>query len=309
MDSIQELVGTRDIDWVNLGNDVMMITSEMPHGRAPNFAQRSEPVDPELLAAAKKKLEALGTRITGPDGRPMSVEDMFTPRSHVIYGDVVFVKLRTPDPDEIDFSEYRWPFGEQLQEDYDEYHEVPAPLEFFSLTDDDINALTGHLQKWSIRRNPYEFRGPSLSPLAYHRASNIKRLALCDTDITDPPKPDDAYFARTERWRRYSKRGGRRLKKPVLEEIIPGVDDNCIAVFLDYHEYGDDGYYIDYVKTRRDLQGKGYASAIIDYFYEMHSKAKLIHWGKLMRKEMGHLLQKMKKKYPNIESIGSVNYR
>ena len=150
----------------------------------------------------------------------------------------------------------------------------------------------------------YEFRDAGPSPLTYARASNVQRLALCDPSVTNPPAKGDTYFAHIERWRRFSKRG-KRLKRPVLDEVIPGVDDNCIVGFLDYHPYGPDGWYIDYVSTRRDQRGRGYARALVEKFYEQHSDAKLVHWGKMMQPSIGHLLSSMQEKYPDINSIGS----
>ena len=70
------------------------------------------------------------------------------------------------------------------------------------------------------------------SPLEYARSANVKRIALCDSSVSDAPIQGDIYFAEKEQYRRTSK-SGKRLKKPILEEIIPGVDDNCIIGFLD----------------------------------------------------------------------------
>jgi len=152
-----------------------------------------------------------------------------------------------------------------------------------------------------------EFREVGKSPLTYRRSNQVQRFVLCDTSVTDPPKKGDRYFAEIERWRIWSKRGGR-LKKPKLEEIIPGVDDNCIVAFLDYTDTGDRTFYLNYMQTRQGFRGKGYARRIIEAFYRRHAKARMIHWGKMQREEVGHLLDVMKEQYPKISSIGAVNY-
>lgn len=152
------------------------------------------------------------------------------------------------------------------------------------------------------------------SPLTYQRTHNVKRIAYCDDSVTEPPHQRDHYFKEIENWRKYSK-AGKRLKKPVLEEIIPGVSDVCIIGFLDYHQQAkiNDGkntmWYIDYMKTRGDSQGSGVASKLIDQFYETIAQpGDHVHFGKMMREEIGHLKDKMVKKYPEIDTIGSVYY-
>ncbi len=151
------------------------------------------------------------------------------------------------------------------------------------------------------------------SPLTYNRYGDVKRVAYCDSSVTEPPSGRDAYFKEWENWRKYSKRG-KRLKKPVLDEIVPGVSDVCIIGFLDYHKYstttdGSKMWYIDYMKTRGDSTGQGVASKLMDQFYEtVPQPGDHVHFGKMMRKEIGHLKDKMKEKYPEIDTIGSVYY-
>ena len=146
------------------------------------------------------------------------------------------------------------------------------------------------------------------SPLTYNRAGNVKRLALCDAGVTEPPNKHDAYFAEIQKWDRYG-RTGRRLKNPRKGELIPGVADVCIAGFLDYHALGENYWYIDYLKTRGDMRGKGYASRLVDEFFNRYAKpGATIHFGKMMRKEVGHLKDKMAKKYPDVSVIGAVNF-
>jgi len=151
------------------------------------------------------------------------------------------------------------------------------------------------------------------SPLTYHRAANVKRLALCDTAVTDPPGQHDHYFAEIEKWRKYTKSGRRRLKKPVLDEVIPGVSDNCILGFLDYHSQGKyrgkEMWYIDYMKTRDEFGGQKVASRLVDEFFNRHADtASHVHFGKMMHPSIGHLKDKMAEKYPDVIVIGATNY-
>ena len=151
------------------------------------------------------------------------------------------------------------------------------------------------------------------SPLSYNRGGHVKRLALCDTSVTDPPHESDYYFADVQEWERRGKTG-RPLKKPRKGQLVPGVDDDCVIGFLDYHSQGlaDDGapmWYIDYMKTRGDKGGQGTASKLIDEFYNTVAQpGDNVHFGKMMRKEIGHLKDKMADKYPEINTIGAVNF-
>jgi len=152
------------------------------------------------------------------------------------------------------------------------------------------------------------------SPLKYSRSSNVKRLAYCDSSVTEPPAGRDPYFKEYQEMERYGA-SGRRLKKPRPGEIIPGVSNVCIIGFLDYHDYGktSDGkqmWYIDYMKTRGDATGQGVASKLMDEFFERYvdPDGGYVHFGKMMRKEVGHLKDKMEKRYPGVTVIGAKNY-
>ena len=151
------------------------------------------------------------------------------------------------------------------------------------------------------------------SPLSYNRSGSVKRIAYCDSSVTEPPSQRDQYFKEWERWRRRTKTG-RKLKKPQLEEIVPGVSDVCVIGFLDYHQHykksdGSTSWYIDYMKTRTDSQGAGVASKLIDEFYQtVPQPGDDVSFGKMMREEIGHLKDKMAEKYPEISTIGAVYY-
>jgi len=153
------------------------------------------------------------------------------------------------------------------------------------------------------------------SPLSYNRGGHVKRLALCDTSVTDPPHESDYYFADVQEWERRGKTG-RPLKKPRKGQLVPGVDDDCVIGFLDYHSQGtaDDGapmWYIDYMKTRDEFGGQKVASRLVDEFFRRHASepGSYVHFGKMMHPSIGHLKDKMAEKYPENTVIGAVNYR
>ena len=151
------------------------------------------------------------------------------------------------------------------------------------------------------------------SPLKYSKATNVKRLAYCDASVTEPPSQRDDYFLEYQEMIRYGS-SGKRLKNPRKGELIPGVSNVCIIGFLDYHSQGKnrDGnemWYIDYMKTRSDTQGQGVASKLVDEFFSRYAvPGSHVHFGKMMRKEIGHLKDKMKEKYPDVTVIGARNY-
>ena len=152
------------------------------------------------------------------------------------------------------------------------------------------------------------------SPLTYSRAHNVKRLALCDTSVKEPNmRPDgkpqrDAYFNEYQEWERYGT-SGRRLKKPRKGQLVPGVSDACVIGFLDYHKYGDNGWYIDYMKTRGDKGGQKVASQLVDEFFKRYADTGgMVHFGKMMHPSIGHLKDKMAEKYPDITVIGAKNF-
>lgn len=152
------------------------------------------------------------------------------------------------------------------------------------------------------------------SPLSYNRGGHVKRLALCDTSIGVPNSGRDFGFNDEQEWDHYG-RSGRRLKKARKGRFNPGVSDVCIIGFLDYHSQGktSDGnneyWYIDYMKTRGDKGGQGTASKLVDEFFKRYVQpGDRVHFGKMMRKEIGHLKDKMAEKYSDVSVIGAVNF-
>lgn len=152
------------------------------------------------------------------------------------------------------------------------------------------------------------------SPLTYWGSKNRKRLAYCETDITELPDYKDAYFTGYQEMERYGQ-SGRRLKKPRKGQYHPGVSDPCIIGFLDYHKQGEttDGnpmWYFDYINVRQDTQEGGVASKLVDEFFKRYvtEPGTHVHFGKMMRKEVGHLKDKMAEKYPEMSVIGAKNF-
>lgn len=151
------------------------------------------------------------------------------------------------------------------------------------------------------------------SPLTYSRSSNVKRLALCDTEVDQPGGRRDRYFTEFQDMEYYGS-SGRRLKRPRKGKIVPGVSDVCVVGFLDFHKYGtgDDGapmWYIDYMKVRGDKQGQRVASKLMDEFFRRYATSgSYVHFGKMMRKEIGHLKDKMAAAHPDVTVLGAVNY-
>lgn len=184
------------------------------------------------------------------------------------------------------------------------------------LSFDDINEVRRFISE--VLSEGIEFRELD-SPLRYNRAINVKRLALCDTSVQEPNlspsgRPmSDAYFNEKQEWEYYG-RNNRRLKKPRKGQLVPGVSDVCVIGFLDFHHYGKnsdgvDSWYIDYMKTRGDKGGQKVASRLIDEFFKRYAKpGSMIHFGKMMRQEIGHLKDKMEKQYPDVSVIGAKNW-
>jgi hypothetical protein len=211
------------------------------------------------------------------------------------------------------------PLVKEIEEVMEEYSKEEAPPEpeqtsllAHHLPGDDTAALREYIR--AALNEGVEFREVD-SPLSYNRGGHVKRLALCDTSVTDPPHESDYYFADVQEWERRGKTG-RPLKKPRKGQLVPGVDDDCVIGFLDYHSQGtaDDGapmWYIDYMKTRDEFGGQKVASRLVDEFFRRHASepGSYVHFGKMMHPSIGHLKDKMAEKYPENTVIGAVNYR
>ena len=147
------------------------------------------------------------------------------------------------------------------------------------------------------------------SPLTYHRASNVKRLALRDPSI-EPPYSGDFGFADQYTYR--NPRTGRMTKKRHLE--APGAGDDIIG-FLDFHDMGETStgksyFYIDYMKTRREHKEQGVATRLIEEFIRRYApEPSIINFGKIQNPEMYSIYEKIKEKYPEHNISGGKNFR
>jgi len=150
------------------------------------------------------------------------------------------------------------------------------------------------------------------SPLVYHRAGNVKRIALRDSLVEEPPHRSEFGFADQYSYR--NPRTGRMTKKKHLE--APGTGDDTIIGFLDYHSQGttSDGrpyWYIDYMRTRGGFGGKGVATQLVDEFIQRYAPdpGSIVHFGKVMNPHMWHIKEKMAEKYPDHQIIGGKGFR
>ena len=63
------------------------------------------------------------------------------------------------------------------------------------------------------------------------------------------------------------------------------------------------------MKTRGDKGGTGTASKLVDEFFtRVASSGDTVNFGKMMNPKIGHLKDKMAKKYPDMEVIGNKYY-
>ena len=147
------------------------------------------------------------------------------------------------------------------------------------------------------------------SPLTYHRASNVKRLALRDPSI-EPPYRGDFGFADQYSYR--NPRTGRMTKKRHLE--APGAGDDIIG-FLDFHDMGETStgksyFYIDYMKTRREYKEQGIATRLLEEFIRRYApEPSIINFGKIQNPGMYSIYEKIKEKYPEHNISGGKNFR
>ena len=66
---------------------------------------------------------------------------------------------------------------------------------------------------------------------------------------------------------------------------------------------------IDYLHVRGDMRGKGHARRLIQALIDRHPNLRILDFGKMMRKEIGHLKDYFAEKYKDrIIVIGRVNY-
>jgi hypothetical protein len=133
-------------------------------------------------------------------------------------------------------------------------------------------------------------------PLDYARwpKEQMTRYAVVDHSAPLPnrlERPDgsvvgDTYFTET---RELVRRGasGQMLKKPRIN-VTPGAEPGTVS-FADTHPWGDDGTYIDYMKTRADQRSLGHAGALVDHIAQQYPGA--IHFGRVMSPSVWKMME------------------
>ena len=169
----------------------------------------------------------------------------------------------------------------------------------------------------SVMSEAPEVEDVGYSPLQYFGIQSPshgkKRLIIVDKDEPDA-KEGEHYYKTVTKYRFRTKGGRRRLKKPVLDEIIPGAPPHTVG-FLDYHidmkhDNGDPkGVYLDYLHVRGDQRGKGHARLLAQEIVNRHPTIEYLDFGKMMAPQIGHLMRWFKDKYKGkINVIGRIWY-
>lgn len=171
-----------------------------------------------------------------------------------------------------------------------------------------------------VIKNPIEFVDQGLSPMSaaakvpgtdpsdlYPHAEYVYRFALVDADAPPVP-PGMRYFVPTTRTVRTSPKG-RALKKP-RQVTLAGAAPDTVA-FVDFHPLMPDGMYVDYVRVRTDLQGRGLANVVMRGFYDrvvLPKGVTYVHWGRVMNEKAWAVLLKMQTDYPSVRTTGNIYF-
>ncbi len=146
------------------------------------------------------------------------------------------------------------------------------------------------------------------SPLIYDRSPVVHRFAIFDPELVNVPfERGDSYFAETSRNEYYGK-NGRRLKKPRVT-VTPGSRPGTIA-WIDWHPWGGDWIYIDFIKVRADQRGGRFGSRVVEEFYRhvvprgYHG----VHWGKVLNPYAWQLKARMQTEHPEIHHAGHADF-
>lgn len=143
---------------------------------------------------------------------------------------------------------------------------------------------------------------PNIAPENLYISRTVQRYALVDPSASPPPS-NTTYFVDTTRKTRTGA-NGRALKTPRVT-TVPGAAPGTVA-FIDFHPYGANGLYIDYMRVRPDLQGHGLGNQLVSSFYQAASTRGivLIDWGKVMHEHAWKIMLRMRAEYPKIDTIG-----
>jgi len=169
----------------------------------------------------------------------------------------------------------------------------------------------------SVMSEAPEVEDVGYSPLEYFGIQSPshgkKRLIIVDKDEPDA-KEGERYYKTLTKYRLRTKGGRRMLKKPVLDEVIPGAPPHTVG-FIDYHidmkhDNGDPkGIYLDYLHVRGDQRGNGHARLLAQEIVNRHPTIEYLDFGKMMAPEIGHLMRWFKDKYKGkIDVIGRIWY-
>ena len=169
----------------------------------------------------------------------------------------------------------------------------------------------------SVMSEAPEVEDVGYSPLEYFGIQSPshgkKRLIIVDKDEPDA-KEGERYYKTLTKYRLRTKGGRRMLKKPVLDEVIPGAPPHTVG-FIDYHidmkhDNGDPkGVYLDYLHVRGDQRGKGHARLLAQEIVNRHPTIEYLDFGEMMAPEIGHLMRWFKDKYKGkIDVIGRIWY-
>jgi ribosomal protein S18 acetylase RimI-like enzyme len=169
----------------------------------------------------------------------------------------------------------------------------------------------------SVMSEAPEVEDVGYSPLEYFGIQSPshgkKRLIIVDKDEPDA-KEGERYYKTLTKYRLRTKGGRRMLKKPVLDEVIPGAPPHTVG-FIDYHidmkhDNGDPkGVYLDYLHVRGDQRGKGHARLLAQEIVNRHPTIEYLDFGKMMAPQIGHLMRWFKDKYKGkIDVIGRIWY-
>lgn len=127
-----------------------------------------------------------------------------------------------------------------------------------------------------------------------------QRLQLVDPSAP-PAEPKHAHFYRREGLRKYGRRG--KLKRPVKTLFDPGADEGVIG-YIDYTNMGDGYLKVALLVVRDDYRGKRVADKLLDALYSKKG-VKGVHFGRVLNPTAWKVMQRAKKKYPDVETIGS----
>lgn len=145
------------------------------------------------------------------------------------------------------------------------------------------------------------------SPTGYPKGS-VQRLALIDTDIADPERPEPYFQERRVQVSR--SKTGRPLKK-ARTVVEPGASPGTVS-FLDYAVWGKPGEYqayINYMATRADQRGKGLARTVVDTFMQNAERSGVAHvnFGRIMNPAVWKLYMRYRDAYERGQSRMSVS--